>query len=948
MAFIVAALVVIPAGAIGPCPARSSGAALAPSGLRPMASACPGAGADPEYHGQLANQGGPSPGPTVAGQLVDLTYWFEGDHTLPNGSIVRSCPSTGSSARTNSTGVFDILLPVPSDAGSWNYSGPYGPLAWSLADLGTMRGDYLGVHALGSLVTLDRVAALDRVVLSPAGSVTVSGSAPVNVSATALAGDGHASPASVGFAWQVSSPIWTVEGRADAAVLRLVAPLVSNSTRVALWANGTYNGTPVAAPLAVLWLTGVPTRLTELSEAPADADVGSPTMFGLQGTGAPGYAYAASVSPGLGMAPVDAFCLVDNGTPGLLRLSCHADVTFESTGTAYPSVELTNGYSGAVAGLLPIPVAAPLRAVLSPDPAVTYPGVPVRFTGTVAPGTGSPPYGPACLADGAGARSCRGPGTSWNFSETYNGSGTFEAAFTVGDSAGGTDTDLVPVTVAPRPSIGSVQLAADTVLAGRDVVGSDTVAGGAMPLAYWWNLSTESTPLSMGTMARDGTIGLGAVASTAGPASVTLTVVDALGTRVDASAYVSVLPDTVAAVSLVGATVATVAAGSPLLLSFEALDGLGGLDFGYAGPVDVWVNGSAAASAWVNGSGGGPLPVGPEGSRNASGADWDFGWLNLTVSDPRTGELDVRVEPGGGALGSRKAVVTVVPDLRHLVLSDPRYVAPGARANATVYGIADRFGNPLAGGAIVVRCVFAGTSTSSNSTILAGEGGSTVWVNYTATGSGAGTVYVLGPTGEPLLAPIAVPAAPAGPGPASYGPWAGLAAVAALAAALIAAVLAIRSRRRPRAAPAPPSTSLPTESAGPPASEEGAAVEEELKRLAEGRAHVLLRTPTDREVGLEEIAEGWTGRPPDLAELSEWVGALVQEGLLCASVGPDGAPVFRRTELAGRAMPPRVEVDERVLQAALERLGAEGRDEAGRDGPGPEGPDGGPGPGGAG
>ncbi|MCI4370164.1 MAG: hypothetical protein L3J81_02395, partial [Thermoplasmata archaeon] len=89
--------------------------------------------------------------------------------------------------------------------------------------------------------------------------------------------------------------------------------------------------------------------------------------------------------------------------------------------------------------------------------------------------------------------------------------------------------------------------------------------------------------------------------------------------------------------------------------------------------------------------------------------------------------------------------------------------------------------------------------------------------------------------------------------------------------------------------------------------------------LAEGRSHVLSRLAYDRETDLEGVAAGFPGAPPDAAELAEWVGTLVTEGLVRPSVGSDGRPRFRLAHPEDRSVGPRVEVDPLALDAALAR-----------------------------
>ncbi|MCI4362621.1 MAG: hypothetical protein L3J77_05475, partial [Thermoplasmata archaeon] len=67
------------------------------------------------------------------------------------------------------------------------------------------------------------------------------------------------------------------------------------------------------------------------------------------------------------------------------------------------------------------------------------------------------------------------------------------------------------------------------------------------------------------------------------------------------------------------------------------------------------------------------------------------------------------------------------------------------------------------------------------------------------------------------------------------------------------------------------------------------------------------------------VADGFPGPAPDAAELAEWVGTLVTEGLVQPSVGPDGRPRFRLASPDRRPTGPRVEVDPVALDAALAR-----------------------------
>ena len=281
---------------------------------------------------------------------------------------------------------------------------------------------------------------------------------------------------------------------------------------------------------------------------------------------------------------------------------------------------------------------------------------------------------------------------------------------------------------------------------------------------------------------------------------------------------------------------------------------------------------------------------------------WSSGYLNLTLAENAVGVFEFNFSAPQGITGPLPFRLTVGPDVRNEILLDPKVVRAGDRSNSTLYQIQDCFGNPISTGDVVVESEFGSTLTNVDSPIHTVGGVAFVWVNFTAVGGDAGVVEVLGTSGGIPLITIVVPA-PASPPQdlAAYALLGGLAAAAALIGATILA-----RRRRP-------------DSPEAPVLEGDAAVEEGLKRLAEGRAHVLERVPFDTPVDLDHIAFGWTGPPPDAAELAEWVGSLVSEGALRASIGPEGRPMFLRIREAVAPAPPRVEVDPMALDAALER-----------------------------
>ncbi|MCI4361552.1 MAG: hypothetical protein L3J91_07585, partial [Thermoplasmata archaeon] len=209
------------------------------------------------------------------------------------------------------------------------------------------------------------------------------------------------------------------------------------------------------------------------------------------------------------------------------------------------------------------------------------------------------------------------------------------------------------------------------------------------------------------------------------------------------------------------------------------------------------------------------------------------------------------------------------------------------------------------GGSIAIDTLAGGTWNNTSSPVLGNaSAGTSVWVNYTVAAGLGATVFVLaGPTDE-LLPPISVPA-PSN-GAVVSAAWLLVAVGAALAAAA-AFGLVSRSRRRSEPEPiAPPGT---------PASEE------ELQRWAEGRAHVLLRASSERGQTLDELAQGFVGRPPAPEEMTEWVASLVADGSLRTVLGDDGRSRF--VQVAGDdAAPLRVQLDDRALADALDRRAA--------------------------
>jgi hypothetical protein len=201
---------------------------------------------------------------------------------------------------------------------------------------------------------------------------------------------------------------------------------------------------------------------------------------------------------------------------------------------------------------------------------------------------------------------------------------------------------------------------------------------------------------------------------------------------------------------------------------------------------------------------------------------------------------------------------------------------------------------------VIVETAIGAIRSTVDSPIHDGAAGPTVWVNFSATEPGSGVVTVLSETNRSLLM-VRILGPPAGPG---ISPGEELALVGAALGAVLAAGAVAARRRRSAASAAPAAPDDP---------------DEPFRRLAEGRSHVLSRLAPDRDTDLDGVAAGFPGPPPDAAELAEWIGTLVTEGLVRPSVGPDGRPRFRLAKPDDRPVGPRVEVDPLALDAALAR-----------------------------
>jgi hypothetical protein len=864
------------------------------AGPTPAAS-CPGSPIPKDYTGTLTVQGSSSSPPSVANRTVSLSYYYLQNYTPKMGASQLTCKAGFATALTGAGGGFsdDVVLPTSScdSVSCTSYSGPFGPSAFSIVG-GAPAGYYVSATASGTSVGLAFVQALSQVLLAPSGRVTLSPDAPTVVHASAEAGDGSPSPASVAYAWDLAGNGWNLLSGSGTPNLTVLADVGAGPGVLALWVNGSFNGTPVSAAEATLDLAAVATGDFGGQAYPTAVDVGQPVSFTVTGTGAYGYAYQADLSPGLGLAVVVINCTQTQLPGGEVGLTCATAVSYTAPGTATPSANLTNGFSSAAGSFAPIDVAPGLRVSVSPSPALAYAGAPIDFSVVADSSSGTAPFGTGCLWTGDGRSFC------------YTGRATVVDAVDANSSAP-FDAEIVA-----RPQLPALVASTNAPGVGHPVSFSDFVTGGALPMQYWWNDSTTSDTLFAGTLTADGTMTYDFTPEVPGPVRIVLTVLDRLGTVKTAPANLTVGPGNASALVPRGGSWEnwTVTAGSPYDISWAVADAEDNQVSDYVGNLSLRVRapvGEPIPLVWVNDSGA-PATRAVDGSYDLSIAPGSSGRLNFTVaiggigpfSLEFTSPLPISDAPDG------ERTLEVTPDVASARLVDPQVLRAGARSNSTLWHLADRFGDPFVGARVDVRSYFDGVATDNESAVALVANSTVVWVNFTAPGNANGTVLVYASFGSHFaeLKEIVVP--PAAPSDL----WLlGAIAAAALLAAL--GIVALVGRRR-RAAPTP---------ARPPGAPTGSvAGEEELRRLAEGRAHVLGRAETDAGRTLDELARGFPGSPPTPEELTEWVASLLAEGSLRTSLGEDGRSRFYRTEPA--APPPRVELDDRVLDEALRNL----------------------------
>ncbi len=686
-------------------------------------------------------------------------------------------------------------------------------------------------------------------------------------------------------------------------------------------ANGPFGGARLAGRTAAVPATGVATVLSAATVTATRIDVGESTTFSMEGTGAAGYAYTATVVPGLAATPVAIPCPGVSIPGGLLQLACSVSLAYPNAGSAAPVAYLANGYSNASANFPAVSVAPSPMPVVTPFPIRAYVGQPVTVTATMAGGTGTPPFGPACLADGRGDLACEPPpGPSWSFPIAYPAVGSYRAEFTVLDDAGVNATEAIPVTVGDRPALGALAAASATPPPGApDRLVAD-LTGGIAPFDYWFNESSPAGTLLSGVFATGGEVGGNLTLAAPGLETISLTVVDALGTHVASALLLDVSVGTALGLNwAAGGPQPALVAGEPREFSLAAVGAGGARVPDFAAWANLTVLAQPIGPFFLNGSIRGPLPRGPPATYTFRPGDWESGYLNFSLTLLRSGPYALDLTSILPVAGTDNGTfpMEVLPQLRALRLVDPMVAVPGARSNATLWHLVDPYGNPALPGSIFVVEEFGGANDTWSTAVATNATSAFAWINYSAPGSGPGLLLVVSAFGELLLGPVPIPALP----PAGLLDPALLAGAAGAGAALLAVGLLRRRGRRPATAPPPLSV--------------GELDPEELRRQAEGREALLARIRRAGPLDLEEIL-GATGGDlrPDRTETAEWLASLLTEGLVRAPVGADGVPRFSAAApaapVAGAAPALQVHLDPAARDRAL-RSAAE---------PPPAGPDG--------
>jgi hypothetical protein len=873
--------------------------------------ACAGALLDHDYNGSVGIEN------STFIPVMPLNYSYMAEvASSVNGGLpyAYACVEQTGSVRPAPSGAFNFsVLPTPV------------PVCTSLPDgtefCNTTTGPYVGLNltaappyptGLEPLVTrngsdfrVEYYRDLAAVTLTPSslpGPVSAGATEPFR--ALPVSALGSPSPVAPSYQWTIDGTGWSVRSAPNGSVANVTSTATAGPGTLSVVASlATASGMAITPPASVS-LLAVPTTIVSGVLDRTAVDEGQPVAFAVNGTGAPGYNYTATLEPGLGLPSARGDCTATTSVGEPTALSCGIEYAYAASGVAEPALLLSNGASTATYLFPNVTVERSPVVEFTAGSVAGYVGAVVALEVAGENGTGTTPYGLACLTNGTGPVTCqRGPGPAWTFATMYDRVGTYLARAWILDAAGVNASASTDVRISNHLSV--VLVAPGGPVAGGSATSlSATIDGGALPARAWWNVTGAAAPFAVENVSTDGTLSATFLPLGPGPVTVTLSVVDGLGSRevanetftVSAGPATAIVP---AVVSPLPADVAGVA--FPVAWQAQDAEGQAVPTFSSAAEVTLVLAGTGAdVPGWVNASEVGPLSSPLPGWFDVPPTAWSNGSLDLTVAATLAGAVEVGLTlANGDPLSAPSVTATVMPDVDHLRLLDPSVALASARSGATLWRVSDRFGNPAPGAEIVVTESFDGSTTATLSPVTIGADGATVaWVNFTAPGSVAGTVTVRDLAGDLLLPPIAVPAgAPGFP--------IGLPLAVLVPASAVAVVTGTMRRARRRATPVPTGA---TE------------VDLELRRLAEGRAMAVDIVRAAGSIDLEGLAARW-GPGPAPADLPDWVASLLTDGTLGATFGDDGVARFCVTP--EREVPPQVTVDLEAFDRAQLR-----RDEA--------------------
>lgn len=525
------AVLLLVAGPISP-PVSSP----AHSGMIPAVNgACLGSAVPNPALGTLVLDGNSTPLPSVVGVSVQVDYFYT-EVVHAGNTTTYSCIPTVAHGTTTAGGNFSVTLAIPTNSCPPNnvcklYSGPYGPLGFATPGppAGFVEQDPTGG---GSPGTIHWDANLSEAQINVTGTVVVSTGAPVPFSASASSALGTPAPGALAYNWSLAGLEWGISSQRGPNVT-VVGTDSGWTGSLSVTVSAQYGPTTESVQSPVTSLVPVATRLLSAIASPSPVDPGVPVTFDLTGSGAAGYSYSATVDPGLDAGSATGACASSRSPNGTANLTCQVQAVYPAAGTAFPTATISNGYSSAQFSLSAVAVHPVEEVTLSAPSLVTYPNRTIALTVNVTNGTGSAPYGPACLSvSGLPGLVCQFQNaTTWVFDIRFTTVGQYELRASVVDRFGQNVTSSAVAVVVPLLTARANGSSSLILYANQTTALSVIVTGGALPLITWWNLSGSSGTVCWGVLASDGIISCPFPTSQPGHANLTVTLRDSLGSE---------------------------------------------------------------------------------------------------------------------------------------------------------------------------------------------------------------------------------------------------------------------------------------------------------------------------------------------------------------------------------------------------------------------------------